>query len=456
MNANMSTDFCWDHLVEYIHMSNVIPVIGEGLYWVRHKTDSNAPPFLLYPYLAQRFLAHMGMEPQQPPESFSQAVFRYQELHPDTDTNPSIKKFLLQEWQTLELVPNQTLWQLAHLKKLRFFINTTYDHFLEETLYTVRNHPIKTLHYTPNDKWSTKPTDTLMEEVETGQSSLLFHIYGKTSLSMAPAYTENAILETIVSFQQDTDMDKKNNLLQKIQKANLLFIGCRYDDWLFRFFIRLMSNKPFIPKKGDPKRPFVGDDFPSFCCGQLQRFLKAHGTEVFYSQENKELVNQLFQRIQKEYPEDIVTPRVTHPVFISFHRADRAVATQLVTQLAADGVQVWLDIQNLPPGEWVDREIFSAIAARPVFIPIVSQHAQELQPNTGTAINYHIREWEYAYGQFSRKQNPTHILPVIVDDTTWKWEAFKGLVHLKVPGGQPSGDYHLLLARLLELVGQKK
>jgi len=456
MNANMGVDFCWDDLLHYINMGNVIPVIGEGLYWVRQKADSAAEPFLLYPFLAQRFLVYMGMEPQQPKESFSQVMFRYQELHPGIDTNIHVKEFLRQEMESLELVPNQTLWQLAHMKKLGLFINTTYDNYLEETLSAVRDHPVKMFHYTLNKKWPTKPTDTLVEEVEEGESSLIFHIYGNASRSMAPAYTEKDILETIVSFQKDIDMDNKNSLLQKIQRSNLLFMGCRYDDWLFRFFIRAMSNKPFKQKRGDPDRPFIGDDFPSFGCGDLQRFLKAHGTEVFYSQENKELGAQLFQRMKEKHPGDILFPKVTKPVFISFHGADRAVATELVRQLAADGIPVWLDNQNLPAGERVDREIYTAIAARPVFLAIVSEHARQLQPETGTAIKYHIREWEYAYGQSSRNQNPKHIFPIIVDDTAWMWDSFRGILHLKIPGGQRTGEYDRLLARLQELLGPKK
>ncbi|MCP5053146.1 MAG: hypothetical protein GY940_38620, partial [bacterium] len=60
---------------------------------------------------------------------------------------------------------------------------------------------------------------------------------------MQPAYTEKDILETIVEFQADMKDNRENNLFQQLESRSLLFMGCGYDDWLFRFFIRTVANE---------------------------------------------------------------------------------------------------------------------------------------------------------------------------------------------------------------------
>jgi hypothetical protein len=454
MNAHMAIDFCWDDLVRYIHEGDVIPVIGDGLYWVHPKADPDAEPFLLYPFLADTFVTHMGLEPGPPGETFFQAVFRYQERHPEIkNLHNRVKDFLCPQWATLELVPDYSLKQLARINKLGIFINTTYDNYLQHTLKQIRNHEVKTLHYTLNKKWSISPDITLIDDVKAGKCSLIFNIYGNAVGSGAPAFTEKDILETIVTFQKDMETQRNNIFFQTVERSNLLFIGCGYDDWLFRFFIRSLSRSPY--QKGGAAQHFLGDDFDAFHCGDLQRFLKAHGTEVYYSKNNLELVAQLFRKVEAKHPADIVAVKdYPAPVFISFIGADRPVAQRLVAQLQEDGIQVWLDEGQLPAGQRVDDKIASAISACPIFIPLVSQNASQLQHETGTAITYHIREWEWAYGAHIKHHNPKHIIPVKIDDTPWMWDTFKPLVYMNIPGGNRTGDYEKLRHRLQALLKQ--
>lgn len=456
MNANKSVDFCWDDLLHYIAMRNVIPVTGEGLYWVQHKEGNPPGHFLLYPFLAKKFIEEMKLEPQPSNETFAQAVFRYEEKFPHKDINMDVQKFLAQQLEALVPVPNQALWQLARIKTLGLFINTTYDNYLQRTLKQVRSHGVETIHYTLNRKWSTKPDAELFNKLEAGECSVVFNIYGNAAKSMAPAYTEKDILETIVSFQKDMEIDRRNLFFQTLERSNLLFMGCRYDDWLFRFFIRTMSNKPYLNQPKPNDRQFIGDDFASFRCGDLQRFLKAHGTEVFISPGNVELPAALFGKIAAnpgKYPDSIIPEtEFPAPAFISFHGADRAAAESLVKHLQADGINVWLDKSDLPAGERVDERIAQAIAARPVFIALVSENTRQLQPETGNAVRYHIREWEWGYGQYCKNQNPKHIMPVVIDETAWMYDSFKPFTYLKIKGGERVGDYEKLRNRLMDIL----
>ncbi len=455
MNTESCVDFCWNDLLSYMAKKRVVPVIGEGLYWVRKKSNRQAGDFLLYPYLAKLFIKEMGLDKQisnEIEETFSLAVFRSQEQNPGKDIGNSVDDFLSEQLNHLTPIPNGPLWKLARMKNLGLFINTTHDNYLERILKRVRNHPVETIHYSIRKKWTNEIERTLFKKLEAGQCSIIFNIYGNATRSIEPAYTEKDILETIVSFQEDIYNDPNNVFFQTLQSSHLLFLGCRYDDWLFRFFIRTMSNKEFSMQKGAFNRQFIGDDFNTFRCGDLWRFLKAHSSEVFYSERNVALVDTLFE---KNFPDHVIRRKeFPRQIFLSFHGQDRETVICLAKHLREDGIHVWLDQWELSCGENVDRTIVEAIATRPIFIPIVSHATHELLSGNDNTLKYHIKEWEWAYSNHIKGEKPIHILPVIIDDTKWMYDSFKQLVHLKIPGGQRTGDYERLRLGLLEIIEQ--
>jgi len=448
MNANPCSDFNWSELFDHIDRKNVVPVIGDALYWV-HTPDVGDVP--LYPYLAKKIVQEMRLAPLQPDETFYQVVFRYLEQNPNNYM--AVNKFVMRQLGAIFPVPDGPMWELARIKNFSIFINTTYDNYLEQTLKSVRSHSVETIHYTIHDKWSRAPEPSLFKMLKEGQCSLIFNVYGSAGRSMAPAYTEKDILETIVTFQKDMETDRQNIFFQTLEKSSLLFMGCGYDDWLFRFFIRTMSNKPYSTQKGPASRQFVGDDFQAFNCGGLMRFLKAHASEVYYSSGNREFVDRLFQQTQEKQPADIIQEDdFPGPAFISFHGKDRTAVECLAGRLLEDGIKVWYDQWDLSPGAEVDAKIAKAISARPVFIPIVSNAAKQLQSDEGRSIKYHIREWEWALGSKQKGQNPMHIIPVIIDSTDWMYDSFLKYAYIKIPGGKRTGDYEKLRKSLREIL----
>jgi len=156
--------------------------------------------------------------------------------------------------------------------------------------------------------------------------------------------------------------------------------------------------------------------------------------------------------MEKKFPEDII-PEEEFPAFafISFHGKDREEAESLAGLLLKDGIKAWYDKRDLKPGE-VDKEIAGAVSRCPVFIPVISNTAQQMQADGAKSVKYHIREWEWAYGQYSQGQNPRLILPVKIDKTPWMYESFKKFAYLEIPGGKRTGDYEKLKSRLQEII----
>ncbi len=140
----------------------------------------------------------------------------------------------------------------------------------------------------------------------------------------------------------------------------------------------------------------------------------------------------------------------SHIAFISFCGADRVAATQLVSNLRADGINVWLDEKEFKPGDNFDETIFKAIKECPVFIPLISRDANSLLSKSGE-LKYHVREWEFAYSSYLLNGDKHIIIPVIIDDTDWSYEKFKKFYALRIPNGGRGKDYEKLKRRLLEL-----
>ncbi|HLP58989.1 MAG TPA: toll/interleukin-1 receptor domain-containing protein [Candidatus Deferrimicrobium sp.] len=446
MNANPCVDFKWDDLLKRICKQNVIPVLGPGLYTVR---TPDAGDTLLYPYLAKKIAEKMGLSPSDEILSFTSVVFQYLEKNPDDYLGLNDFLVELEHLKTIYPVPEGPLWKLARVKSFPLFITTTHDGYLEQVLAGVRDYPTKVIHYTVADKRRHGLDPVLFQELKVGKRSLVYHIYGSAEHSVTPSYTEKDIIETIVTLQKDMELEPENPFFQELKTGSLLFIGCGYDDWLFRFFIRTMTNKPYNRNCDPQGRSFIGDDFETFNCGRLHDFLKAHAAEVYYSGGNSGFVGRLFQCMADRHPDKIIQPDMfTRLVFISFHGKDRDAAKRLAENLKADGIQVWLDERELKPGDTVDNEISGAISRCAVLIPIISKNAQQLQPDDGRSVKYHIREWEWGYAQYTQGQNPRRIMPVKIDDTPWMYRIFDKLNHLFIPSGKRQGEYYKLLDSL--------
>ncbi|MCP5109069.1 MAG: toll/interleukin-1 receptor domain-containing protein [bacterium] len=197
---------------------------------------------------------------------------------------------------------------------------------------------------------------------------------------------------------------------------------------------------------------FIGDDFDSSKRGELKSFLKAYESEVFYSNDGKDFVDQLFNEVKGSYSEHIIQEEeFPETAFISFHGANRRAAAQLASHLREDGIKVWLDQRVLKTGDRVDETIVKGIAKCRAFIPLISQESSQIQNGADQGLKYHIREWEWALSRNLSGENPKVILPVKIDGTDWLYPAFANIVFGRIPGGNREGDYDKLKNRLLEI-----
>jgi hypothetical protein len=88
-------------------------------------------------------------------------------------------------------------------------------------------------------------------------------------------------------------------------------MGSGFDDWLYKLFIRSISNEPFKFAERRPARKYVADDFRTYKKDpyqELTRFLRDYDTQVFYTGSSGHFLDLLFEKLAEAYPEEIIQP----------------------------------------------------------------------------------------------------------------------------------------------------
>ena len=240
---------------------------------------------------------------------------------------------------------------------------------------------------------------------DNGQVSLVY-LFGKMgdkssnwNKDLIPfVFSENDALETIVDyFKYETDVKRKviNNIFFK---RNVMAIGCRFDDWKFRFF--------WYSIRGDIKH--LSNGTVAYTCADtkndsLYRYLsRAEGPHV--ESDSRQFMKIMANMIASEELYGKIREKrwkESHGVFISYASEDLITASELFHFFVdKNGIKTWMDCSNLKPQDRYSEIIEKAIHRCDIFIPILSSQTKKdlssLPPQTE---RYYMREWKYAHSE---------------------------------------------------------
>jgi hypothetical protein len=136
-----------------------------------------------------------------------------------------------------------------------------------------------------------------------------------------------------------------------------------------------------------------------------------------------------------------------HSVFISYASADRVAARALRDTLAAAGLEVWLDEEELAGGEAWDAKIRNQIRTCTYFMPVISATTEARREG------YFRREWRLAVERtLDLADDVMFLVPVVIDDTRDAGarvpEKFFSVQWLRAPGGEATPALKALAERL--------
>lgn len=302
------------------------------------------------------------------------------------------------------------LVKLLETKLFRIVLTTTFDGYLNELMKHVwgeGNYRIVNIY---NKKSLDLFENTLKELRDTRRykEPTLFYIFGQAVADESKKYvrTDDDAIKIIEKWiQMPKDYPYIRNLLNK----HLLALGCKFDNWYFRFFWYTLKGELSRFREGQVAFKI---DTSNVTESRLSTFLKQ--SKIYRHESAKSFMTSFIKDIEHHSDGSIhamlIKKNRKHGgVFISYCSKDFVIANNLFFTLNRLGYKVWFDNDSLQGGANYKREIEEAIGKTKVFIPILSPNVAEDMTNANTN-NYYNREWNMAQ-QF----NNMIIIPLAVN-----------------------------------------
>ena len=311
----------------------------------------------------------------------------------------------------LEANPPQALLQLAEITDFKLYAQTMPDGLLARCLRR-RGALCEVVHAPklPTSEWQDLPADWDKRPDTTN----LLYVFGKSRAAPVYAIHEEDVLEyshNLISRGSHVPV----NFLGRLQERSLLMLGCHFPDWLGRFFLRV-ANQSRLSETNTREWIVEGPGHPN----GLARFLASYGAgnDVLVQAHPADFVAELHQRWMAARPAAGAPPAPSVTpyralFFISYSRgADLARANALCDALRKIGVtdeEIWLDRQNIEPGENFRHQILDGILGCRYFLPLLSV------ASNGRDEGFVFREWRAANDR-AQDMNRAFIVPLVVDD----------------------------------------
>ena len=190
----------------------------------------------------------------------------------------------------------------------------------------------------------------------------IFNLFGKMSFEMInAAQGETELIEFLHVLASREKHIPYSDILKKIVKGkSLLFIGCDYGDWLFRFFIRIISNKSYLDRSA--RSMFI---LPHKHLDKgFTNFLSNHqNINIIEETHSLECINKFAADLRYETNRDDIRNNIRYEgkVFISFSGKNRDQAILVRNCLTAEGVEVWFDNDDMRSGDQYGKVISNSL-----------------------------------------------------------------------------------------------
>lgn len=332
---------------------------------------------------------------------------------------------------------SQELRDLLETKVFRFILTTTYDAYLETLMYHIWGDRLRIVNI--NDDASLieiRKELTRYREEEKYLCPTLFYIFGKVVKDESKKYvkTDDDAIRIIDKWIKLGDDDP---ILKFLRSKRLLALGCKFDNWYFRFFWYILRRDKGNDYGSNKLRPgevaitFRENDLSE---DKLKKYLKRsrikiHGDARAFMQDITKTITSA--EISQEFRKRLANNRRQGGIFLSYCSQDVVVAKKLFYLLHSK-YDVWFDNSSLYGGDDYDHKIEEAIASARIFIPILTPHiAKDL--SEGKVDNYYNREWRMA-SQF----DDITIIPLALNGydlrQPYHTQTFESIIHGAISG----------------------
>ena len=439
----------WEGLLLHIEERRVIPVVGQDLLTV--DVEGRARP--LYRWAAERLALALRLPAEELPEEFTLNDVVCHHLRARGDLG-DIYIGLAAIMREASFAPPEALRQLAAITDFDLYVSTTFDSLLAEALKQARRGAAPdVVAYSPgNVPDLATPKDKLTRPV-------VYHLFGKVAATSSYAVSDEDVLEFVCKLQAPNYAPEK--LFAELENNNLLMLGCGFDDWLERFFLRTAKGRKLSDRR--KVREIVADHHTR-TDPALVLFLEhfSSSTRVFHGGGAAEFVAELWRRWSARQPAqaDADAPQVAGrfalpaaempegAIFISYTRKDLDAVKRLKAGLDAAQVKVWFDMSDLDPGDDFSRVIQENIRRCNLFLPVISSNTEARREA------FFYREWKWAIErEEAMAGNAKFVLPVVIDATKEPGlrvpKRFADIHWTRLPDGHTTPDFVALVQELV-------
>ena len=339
-------------------------------------------------------------------------------LYMDERINPIRQLVESGEIEFNEKSVSRDLITLLETKLFTTILTTTTDGYLEAALRKVWGKELRVINI--YDKETVDELQDAIKNCRRGRKynqPTLIYVFGKMEEDWSKDYFRtdaDAIL--LIEEWMRMKAQSNNEMLEFIKSKRLLALGCKYDNWYFRFFWYVLTGAL------DGNRKFEGPGEVAFelnsdeqSDNKLLQFLDRTNICVLGKAESfiKTITKTLTEDSEDApFRQQVIDSRHRGGIFISYCSKDALAASQLFFKLCENKEKkydAWLDNARLYGGDNYEKEIAEAISSAKVFIAVLSPYiADDLKK--GDIDHYYNKEWRMAQ-QFSDKT----IIPLAIN-----------------------------------------
>lgn len=299
---------------------------------------------------------------------------------------------------------SKSLMSLLGTRLFTTVLTTTTDGYLECAMRQVWGNELRVVNI--YDKDTVDEFQKTLKACRRGKifnQPTLIYVFGKLDIDdLAKRYVKteaDAIL--LIEKWMRMDVESNNGMLDFIRNKRLLALGCKYDNWYFRFFWYVLTGI----NRSNEENDYDGMGEVAFSLdtedktdGKLLQFLDR--TDICLLGDATAFITTFTKSLTEEsenapFRQQIVENRRRGSIFISYCSKDALIACQLFFRLREKKYDVWIDSARLYGGDDYENEIADAISESKIVITLLSPHVGKDLKN-GDFNHYYNEEWKKA------------------------------------------------------------
>lgn len=370
-NRQQNVVFSWDSFIQNVTNGQYILILGsEAMLSKSLEGNYGGDSYQLIFDDVKESLISSGILPENNTSTdFTQLSYIYRNI--ETYIRASVNENL--EFKAEEIEP-----RLVELMKTGFFkvvLTTTFDPYaleLMEHVWGKGNVRVMNIN-SPRSSLDFDLEKYISDDITVPVQPTLYYIFGKAF----PADETRPFVvndnDAIVTLSKWMGESAPERMLKYIRSKRILALGCKFDDWFFRFFWYTMRKSIIEISKGEV---VVSLDEQSETDRKLKKYLD--NENIYYQPDARKFIDEMLTRLsQYNISEEIIDKRRRKGVFISYAHEDFDIVRHIFLSLANAGIDVWFDDRDLQGGDKYEKDIPVAIADSRIFVPVLSSQVQK-------------------------------------------------------------------------------